>query len=102
MPSSSSRNHNQADSYAESAERAKERGENGRYVRLFEHALNFEIDAINACLKEQPVDGESIHQLFLNAARYAKECGRQRKADYLLAEASRLMGNTEADFPDSK
>jgi hypothetical protein len=68
MPSSSSRSHNQADSYAESAERAKERGKNGRSIRLFDHALNFEIDAINEGLKEQPVDVERLRQLFLNAA----------------------------------
>ena len=67
-------------------------GEVGRAVLLYEVALNYEINAINAVIQEDEIlpEGLSLHQLYANAVFYAQSCGRTRKAEHLQAKAAKL------------
>src|SRR5579859_4706443 len=78
--------HYMADSFARSASKAKSTGDLSRAVTLYEHALNFETEAINLyCLEHGTMPYLVEH--YRNAVTYALECGRVNKARHLLETA---------------
>lgn len=84
-----------ADSFAESARDARIRGETGRAVALYEHALHFQIDAINLSAANDIAEQDELLDLHMRAASYAVACGRQRKARHLL-KLARTLGMSDA------
>jgi hypothetical protein len=79
-----------ADWYGQSAAAAAARGEGGRTTLLFEHALDFQLCALDLALREQSLIEEDLGAMYLKAARYAIACGRRQKARHLLRQLQGL------------
>ncbi len=77
--------HRNAVSFADSGLAAKNSGDAGRAIILYEHALNFELDALST-LPDETLP-EQILGFYRNAISYAIECGRTRKAKRLVETA---------------
>src|SRR5437870_1616115 len=92
MKQKGTRGHWWAQSFADSARNAAQAGETGRSIILYEVALNYEINAINLCRDQHPLDLPSIRDLYANAIQYAEACGRHRKAEHLTADLAALLG----------
>jgi len=77
--------HRMAASFADCGLAAKNGGDAGRAITMYEHALNFELDALNTFPDETPP--EQTLEFYRNAISYAIECGRTRKAKHLIGTA---------------
>jgi hypothetical protein len=73
-----------ADSFSDAADGALAEGERRRAIALYEHALNFQINAINLAVRLEGAIGESGLDRYKRAVIYAIKCGRHRKARRLL------------------
>jgi hypothetical protein len=94
MSSTEAHSERYARSFRESADSAKQNGDNNRAVRLYEHALNFTIDVLNEALAESPQDIARIHRLIDQAIECAEACGRTRKAEHLRKDLAKLLDPT--------
>lgn len=93
--------HHMADSFAQSGLNARRKNDPGRAVILYEHALNFELEAINT-FSDGTITSVKLLDLYRNAVSYARECGRNNKAKHLIEAvlAQDLSSEMVAEFED--
>jgi len=87
-----------ADFLARWAEDARNKGEMARATSHYEHALYKEVEALNLLISQNSQDKSLIERCYSNAARYAKECGKPRKAKHLL-DALQVLRNRDNAEP---
>lgn len=87
--------HREATDFARIAVEAKEKGDAGRSVLLYEWALDRELRAMNMLLAADSADTAILLPLYLNAARWALGCARNDKARRLIEEALLLQSSEE-------